>query len=167
VRTIQSVASTREPYPGDLTGPAEMLRLADEYRQAALLIAGLGRKGDPISRAPFRLTAIHAVELYLNALLLHAGHEPSRLRGLQHDLAARAELSIQFGLSLRKRTAAHLKTLAASREYLITRYSPDLTSSLSQVNRLSATLEEVSTKVRTAIDRKTPPGRRSPAHGLG
>lgn len=40
---------------------------------------------------------------------------------------------------------------ASSREYLITRYGPELASTLSQINRLSATLEEVATKVRLAV----------------
>lgn len=114
-------------------------------------MGALGRKGDALSRAPFRLAAIHAVELYLSALLLHAGHEPGRVRALQHDLAARADLSIKLGLKLRKRTANHLKTMATAREYLVTRYGPELSGSLSQVNRLSATLEEVATKVHGAI----------------
>jgi hypothetical protein len=89
--------------------------------------------------------------LYFNALLLHLGKEPSSVRGLQHDLAARAELAIESGLVLRKRTTAHLKAMAVSREYLVTRYGPELTSTLSQVNRLAATLDEVAAKVRVFI----------------
>jgi hypothetical protein len=139
------------PYPGDVAAPTEVLRLADEYRQAALAIATHGRRGDPISRAPYRLTAIQAVELYLNALLLHRGTEPSRLRGLQHDLAARADLALENGLVLRKRTTAHLKAMASSREYLVSRYGPELTSTLSQLNRIAATLDEVAAKVGTAV----------------
>lgn len=153
------MASTYAPYPGELATPADLLRLADEYRQAAIVVAGLGRKGEPLSRAPFRLTAIHAFELYLSALLLHAGHEPGHIRGLQHDLAARAELSMQLGLRLRKRTADHLRTMSGAREYLVSRYGPELSASLSQVNRLSATLDEVATKVRLALDVKSAPDR--------
>ena len=148
------MSEDRTSYPGDLAAPAEVLKLAEEYRRAALVIANLGRRGEPLSRAPYRLTAIHAVELYLNAHLLHVGHAPARVRGLQHDLAARAELSVQSGLLLRKRTASHLKVMASSREYLVTRYGPELTSSLSQVNRLAATLDEVATKVVTAVGRR-------------
>jgi hypothetical protein len=142
---------TRPLYPGEIATSAELLRLADEYRQAALVIAGQGRRGDPISRAPYRLAAIQAVELYLNAHLLHSGSEPARVRGLQHDLAARADLAIESGLVLRKRTAAHLKAMASSREYLVTRYGPELASTLSQVNRLAATLDEVAAKVRVTV----------------
>lgn len=139
------------PYPGDLAGPAELLKLAEEYRQAALVVAGLGRRGAPLSLAPYRLNAIHAVELYLNALLLHAGLPSSRIRGLQHDLATRTELAVENGLMLRQRTAAHLKAMGSSREYLVTRYGPELTSTLSQVNRLAATLDEVAAKVAKAV----------------
>ena len=145
------MSKCRDPHPGELVDPADLVRLADEYRQAALVISGLGRRGDPISPAPYRLTAIRAVELYLNALLLHVGKEPSSVRGLQHDLAARAELAIENGLILRRRTAAHLKAMAVSREYVVTGYGPELASTLSQVNRLAATLDEVAAKVRVAV----------------
>lgn len=138
-------------YPGSLASPREVLRLAAEYHEAAQLLAKRGRKGQPISRAPYRLTAIHAVELYLNAFLLHSGLEHGRVRGLQHDLAARTDLSLKHGLQLRKRTATHLRTMAAAREYLVSRYGPELSSSLSQLNRLSATLAEVAGKVEPII----------------
>jgi hypothetical protein len=148
------MTSTHAPYPGELASSAALLRLADQYRQAALVLAGLGRRGDPMSRAPYRLAAMHAVELYLNAWLLHAGLEPQKIRGMQHDFAARTDLAIQSGLLLRKRTASHLKAMAGAREYLVTRYGPELSASLSQVNRLSATLDEVSMKVRHIIESK-------------
>jgi hypothetical protein len=100
-----------------------------------------------LSRAPCRLTAIQSIELYLNALLLHVGHEPSRIRGMQHDLFARTDLAIASGLHLRKRTAAHLSMMTGNREYLVTRYGPEMTATSSQINRLTATLEEVANKV--------------------
>jgi len=121
--------------------------LAEEYRKAAHLLLQLGRRGDPLSRAPCRLSAIHAIELYLNALLLFMGQETSRIRGLQHNLAARSEMAIANGLQLRKRTAAHLSAMAGNREYLVTRYGPEMTATISQINRLTATLDEVANKV--------------------
>jgi hypothetical protein len=145
------MSNAHASYPGDLARPTDVLRLADEYRRAAGALVELGRRGDPLSRAPYRHAAIHAIELYLNALLLHAGHAPAAVRRLQHDFSARADLSIRSGLALRKRTATHLKTMAASREHLVTRYGPELTSTLSQLNRLAATLEEVATKVRGVL----------------
>jgi hypothetical protein len=100
-----------------------------------------------MSRAPCRLLAIHAVELYLNALLLYLGHEPSRIRKMQHDLAERAKLAITGGLQLRKRTAEHLSAMVGNREYLVIRYGTDMTATISQINRLTATLTEVAEKV--------------------
>lgn len=141
----------RGPYPGDLATPEEVLRLADAYRQAAMTLAGLGRRGDPVSRAPYRQAAIHAIELYLNALLLRAGHAPGLIRGLQHDFVARSALATACGLILRKRTAEHLTTIASTREHLVTRYGPELTSTLAQLNRLAATLDEIATKVPVAM----------------
>ena len=138
-------------FPGAHAQPTDWLRLADEYRQAAHVLANRGRESGHHLWSPFRLVAIHAIELYLSALLLHAGREPSHIRALQHDLAARADLAMASGLVLRKRTAAHLVTMSTSREYVVTRYGAELTSSLSQLNRLAATLDEVAEKVRNAI----------------
>jgi hypothetical protein len=97
------------------------------------------------------LVAIHAVELYLNALLLHRGYMPSQVRGLQHDLAQRAELAVAAGLKLRSRTTAHLAAIARNREYLVIRYGPELNGTSSQINRLLATLDELAKKVTTAV----------------
>ena len=152
------MSDAESPYPGALASPSEVLRLATEYHEAAKLLATRGRRGQPISRAPYRLAAIHAVELYLNAFLLHSGLEHGRVRGLQHDLATRTDLSLERGLQLRKRTATHLRTMAAAREYLVSRYGPELSSSLSQLNRLSATLSEVAGKVGPIVS--TPQGHR-------
>lgn len=138
-------------YPGSLATPAQIFALADAYRHAAHLLLSAGEKGKPLSRAPFRLTAIQAIELYLNAYLLRLGHKPEDLRGLQHDMRRRAELAISAGLKLRLRTAEHLRFLHQKREYLITRYGPELTASVSQVNRLTATLEEVARKVEASF----------------
>ena len=144
--------STERPlYPGGVATAVDLLRLADEYHRAAVLLATLGRRGQPISRAPYRFAAIHALELYLSALLIHLGHMPSTVRGLQHDLAARADRALGGGLSLRKRTDAHLRAMAAVREYQVSRYDPQVGATLSQVNRLAATLEEVATKARAII----------------
>jgi hypothetical protein len=140
-------------YPGDLAGPDEIRRLADEYRNGAYELQKLGRRDSPMSHAPYRLCAIHGIELYLNALLLHWGREASCIRGLQHNLAARAQLAIAGGLQLRQRTAAHLKTLSENREYIATRYGAEMTGTYSAINRIAATLEEVAMKVTAIICR--------------
>lgn len=142
---------TESAYPGELAEPDEIRRLAEVYRRAAHHLLDLGRRGDPISRAPFRLAAIHSIELYLNAFLLHRGHSAGRIRGMQHDLAARTDLVVASGLRLRKRTVGHLNAMEGNREYLVTRYGPEMTATVSQINRLTATLEEVANKVTLAI----------------
>ena len=145
------MSEARGTYPGELATPEQVLRLANSYRQAALALAELGTRGDPVSRAPYRNAAIHAIELYLNALLLRAGHPPSLIRGLKHDFSARADLAITCGLLFRRRTGAHLRLIASTREYLVTRYGPEMTSTLAQLSRLAATLDEVATKVHFAM----------------
>jgi hypothetical protein len=63
---------------------------------------------------------------------------------------------------LRELTLKHLGELSESREYLVTRYGPELASTASQINRLTATLGEVAKKVGAAM--KKPPLR--PAAGV-
>src|SRR3546814_17500476 len=82
------------------------------------------------------------LELYLNALLLHKGHAPAEIRGYQHDLAKRAGLAAAKALRLRQRTLHHLGSLSAGREYRATRCGPELGGNWTQLNRLTATLDE-------------------------
>ena len=140
------------PHPGDTLTPKQLLRLALAYHQAAKALLLLGGKGNSLSRAPWRLIAIHAVELYLNALLLHFGQAGSEIRSLQHNMTARTELALAKGLTLRKRTVSHLETLSTNREYLTVRYSPEMPATISQINRLNATLEELAEKVTRLIN---------------
>ncbi|WP_245515169.1 hypothetical protein [Jiella endophytica] len=139
--------SAERVYPGETASAAEIFALAESYRDAAVALRQCGRPGEPLTLEPFRLAAIHAVELYLNALLVLEGQPATVVRGLQHDLAERAARVATLGLCLRKRTARHLRAMSAGREYLRTRYDPAATRDLSQVNRLEATLEEVRRKV--------------------
>lgn len=150
-------------YPGELATPDQVCRLADEYRLAAHHLLKLGRKGEPLSRAPFRFSAIHAIELYLNAFLLHHGQNAAEVRGLHHNLSTRTALAVQNKLHLRKRTIAHLHSMTSSREYLVMRYGPETTVTTSQVNRLSATLDEIAGKVTATIKPNLPaqPARKS------
>ncbi|AMX99011.1 hypothetical protein AB0V83_31430 [Mesorhizobium ciceri] len=145
------MAMTKRKYPGELASAQQIHELAEEYRKAAALLVPLGRSGKPLSRAPFRLSAIHAIELYLTALLLHRGHEPDQIRKMHHDLAARAKHTVEAGLRLRAKTANHLQSLSQNREYLIIRYGPEMAATASQINRLTATLEEVAVKVTLLI----------------
>ena len=138
---------TKKVYPGELATTYQVLTLAHEYRNAAIHLVALGRPREPLSRAPFRLAAIHAIELYLNAFLLQRGHPASEIRGLQHNLAERLKLAATYGLHLKVKTAQHINDLAENREYLVTRYGPEMTNSASKLNRLTATMEEVSSKI--------------------
>ncbi|MGX8011381.1 hypothetical protein ACVDG8_021655 [Mesorhizobium sp. ORM8.1] len=138
-------------YPGELASPQQVYELAEEYRKAANLLLQLGRPGKPLTRAPFRLSAIQAIELYLTALLLHRGHNPNQIRKMQHDLSGRTKYAMEAGLHLRAKTSKHLESLSQNREYLITRYGPELAATASQINRLTATLEEVAVKVTALI----------------
>lgn len=143
------MASNGKSYPGEQEGPISIRLLADHYRGAAILLRASGQRGNPMSWAPFRLNAVQAIELYLTAFLLHRGSSAVEVRRMGHDLGARADAARTAGLTLRKRTHEHLVSLSASREYLISRYSPRDLETASQINRLAATLAEVTHK--TAI----------------
>ncbi|NTJ51372.1 hypothetical protein G6K93_30570 [Agrobacterium rhizogenes] len=129
-------------------GVRDILNLAKQYQDAA---NKLGEGSSKPNQAPRRLLALHAIELYLNAFLLAKGVDPSAICGLQHDLGERTRLASDAGLILRKRTVAHLATLPARNEYHVISYAPELMSTLSQMNRVMATVDELSRKVRKAL----------------
>ena len=143
--------SVNNPYPGEAASAEQLLQLANEYRTAAHTLLGQGKARKPLSRAPCRLSAIHAIELYFNALLLHKGMESAQVRGLKHGLVGRVDLAATNGLHLRKKTCSHLEAMTGNREYLVTRYGPEMTASVSQINRLIATLDEVGNKVTVIV----------------
>lgn len=133
-------------YPGDDASPNQILALAGEYDSAAQILLSTNTKN---VRRPFRMTALHAIELYLNAHLVHIGFTLANIRGLQHDLATRAAI-LANDLKLREKTKAHLTFITRNREYLVSRYQP-LARELSELNRISATLAEIREKVVKAI----------------
>ncbi len=137
-------------YPGAEATSDGLLRLAAEYQKAAQSLVAQKRKAEPISLAPCRFMTLHAIELYLNAFLLMKGDDHKAIRKLGHDLPKRAEQAQSAGLPLRKGTLSHLKD-GSNREYLVTRYSPELPATLPQINRLMATLDDVAKKVRASI----------------
>lgn len=144
-------ATEQRAYPGREATVEQFVGLADEYLAAAhALLPQVSRKRS-LSSAPARLCAIHAVEMYLNAFLLFHGSDHRQVRGLQHDLAQRAVMATEKGLRLRVKTQAHLLKIHDQREYLVVRYGPEQAGGLSELNRTFATLNEISTKVRTAL----------------
>lgn len=143
---LTSPESDAPAYPGANASAADVIALADVYRAAALLLFEQGPRGKRLSRAPFRLCAIQAIELYLNAELLAQGMAPEQVRGHLHNLTVRMRHATENGLVLRVRTAQHLEKLTEDREYLVTRYGPELAANCSEPTRLMATLEEVARK---------------------
>jgi hypothetical protein len=149
--------SERQTYPGHVATIEQILALAREYHEAARDLLVRGRPGQACSWAPARLLAIQSIELQLNAYLLHTGLSPPQIRCMEHDLARRGNAAVSAGLHLRQKTLLHLHELSIRREYLITRYGPELLGAWTQINRLTATLDEVSVKVRAAVDSKRHP----------
>lgn len=123
---------------------------------AADALALTARRGVAMSQAPYRLVAIHAIELYLNAYLISVGHSAVELRRLQHNFGLRIALVQTAKLPLRERTRAHLSRLSERRDYLATRYDP-APPELSELNRLAATLSEVGRKVSKLLPVNGPP----------
>lgn len=69
---------------------------------------GRGKQGKPSSLASARMTAIQAIELYLNALLRARGVKPAGIQGYQHDLRKRTANPAVAALRLRQSTLEHL-----------------------------------------------------------
>ncbi len=144
------MTASAAPYPGFTASADEMLRFADSYHRSALALLDGARGRDAIARAPGRYCAVHAIELYLVAFLRGLGESPGRLRAQGHDLRMLAALALEGGLALRDKTRQHLIRLTTDREYLVLRYGPDRVASVSELNRLTASLTEIAQKVRRA-----------------
>ncbi len=127
------------------------LKLAGEYKKAAGMLYAAAQKTNPLSLAPWRLLAIHAIELYLNAYLVSKGSDQNTLKSIPHNFGRRAKLALGSKLVLKKKTIDHLTSMTAKREYVIARYGPGTKDENSELNRLTATLEEISSKVAAAI----------------
>ncbi|MFN0194211.1 MAG: hypothetical protein ACKVP5_19935 [Aestuariivirga sp.] len=139
-------------YPGEEATATEIRLLAEQYFKAAELLKSLNQTKNPAALAPFRLAAIHAIELFLNAHLVSTGHTAVEIRELKHDLTKRLELAQAKGLILRAKTARHIETIVDTREYLVTRYSSKHLSKAPPQSRLEATLKEIRRKVVRSMD---------------
>ncbi len=133
------------PYPGTEATIEDVLELADAYYCAATALFPNAQKGAPLSYAPARLCSIHAIELYLNAFLRHHGATPAQIRNRGHNLA---DPPFVDTLRLRQKTAQRLIDISERREYLISRYGPELAAQHTELTRLTATLNEVQAKVK-------------------
>ncbi|MBP6689941.1 MAG: hypothetical protein KA153_08105 [Hyphomonadaceae bacterium] len=142
--------------------PQLLFSLAEEYRLAALSLEVSHRKRQPLSLAPFRFAAIHAIELYLSAVLLKGGQTPEDILQLRHGLQSRAELAKAMGLVLRQSAFDHLGALDVNREYPAARYGSGDLNAASPVNRLVATLKDVANKTKPIIEAAEPKPRPLP-----
>lgn len=131
-------------YPGSNASKSQMFDLANAYYGAAITLLKDAQKKEPLSFSPARFCCIHAIELYLNVFLRHEGVPPEQIRRRMHNLA---DPAFVVQLKLRKRTALHLILMTEKREYLISRYGPELIAEHSELNRLLATLVEIMTKL--------------------
>ncbi len=143
------MAEPSPPYPSDRATAEQILLLAQSYRHAAQSL--VAKKGTAISRAPCRFLALHAIELYQDALLLKHGHKAAAIRKTQHNIAMRAEMAAAGGLILRRKTVEHLSAATAQREYMQMRYSDDMPATLANLNRILATLEELAEKITAMV----------------
>jgi len=135
-------------YPGKAADVRSILNLAARYRDAANTLGeGLSKP----NHLPRRLMALHSIKLYLDALLLANGLNRQTICSFEGDFNERTRVAMDLGLVLRKRTVEHLATLSSSREYLAVSYGSETTATLSQMNRVMATLDELSQKVRKML----------------
>jgi hypothetical protein len=152
---MASQGATEKSHPGDGMDARSTLALAAEFAQASKALRSLGRNKNLESFAPFRLAALHSIELYLAAYLRLHGLDNSELRSTGHRLCEKLERASQHGLLLRKKTQKHLSSLTESREYLIVRYDTTMLPLLTKINRLEATRDELAAKVTLIVEAKS------------
>lgn len=132
--------------------PQDMLQLADAYAAAAVKLDELRPKGkgNVLGQAPFRFAAMHAIELYLTAVLLAQGNDAKQLTKLRHDLRARLE---KADVRLRDKTVKHLNALTDHKEYRATRYQPQDLPNLTPLTAVTGALQDVRKKAHTELKR--------------
>ncbi len=141
------MADGATPYPGSETDPRKLFELAGTYRLAFDTLCDQMQKGPGGLHSPASFCGIHAIELYLQALLRMDGVCPVEARGFRHRLSDIAAHPSVAALALRKRTRDHLCSITQSREYLVVRYAPDLKAERSQRNQIEASLEDLARKI--------------------
>ena len=134
----------KDPYPGSVTRPGDLLVLARHYHGAAEVLLAAQQGSGAVAQLPGRFCALHALELYLNAFRSLKGEANESIRASHHDLS---DPALSDALNLRDKTRAHLTALSKEREYLKARYAPDMVCDLSHPSRVVATLNEMRKKV--------------------
>jgi hypothetical protein len=147
-----SLERVEDFYGCEEMSPEECLELACEYQKAAQHLKGLWTPRKPSSRAPFRFTATHAIELYLSAYLLRTGEPWTNVRRLGHNLQHRYELAQRRRLILKKATIASLQAISDDREYLRSRYATKETEL--PLTKLESALNRVAQKVTATFETK-------------
>lgn len=145
---IPDGVETAPAYPGSEASAADLLALADTYRDAAGALFDQARGKGLHAHVPGRLCALQAIELYRNAWLLNCGTPPEKIRARRHALD---EDTFAEALCLRVGTRRHLRSITETREYLVARYAPGLFKTQSEITRVVATLQEVGNKTRRLL----------------
>lgn len=138
-------AAVGTTYPGALAPPDQILRLAESYAEAARRLYAAPKPRTGLWHAPFRLCALHSIELYINAFLRFRGTAPDCVRARLHD-CWHAEFATV--LDLRAGTRRHLQTILEHRDYLCVRYAPETARDWVPVNRVHASLSDIMAKSR-------------------
>jgi hypothetical protein len=146
---------TPMPYPGATATVADLIAMAEEYRRAAHLLLDPSTSSLARAKAPGRYCALHAIELFGNAVSRHDGMKHGEIRCRNHDLD---HTHLLDRLVLRTKTRSHLLSMTQGREYLRLRYAPDMLDDLAPVNRLLATLDEVAKKAQAVCSAPRRPG---------
>ncbi|EFL88403.1 hypothetical protein [Ahrensia sp. R2A130] len=146
-----------DPYPGDHETAQSLFALAQHYDAAALLVLPMRKKKNAASWAPFRFLSLHAVELYLNAALLHRGQTVADIRGLKHDLIARTDFAESKGLNLEASTVKHLQQTNAKRAYVASRYEAKPRFAPACPAHFEEALKDVAAKVKRMLTTPPPP----------
>jgi HEPN domain-containing protein len=137
------MATALPPYPGDHIDGVALLGMAKSYHEAAdRLRAALTpcKNGD---YAPWRLLALHAIELYLSAAMLRHDHDMAVVRSSSHDLEKKLNLLLKDGMRFSEKTCHVLRLVSQDRHYVRARYAPDMVKEMMPITRLNAALSDV------------------------
>jgi len=134
----------------------DLIALANEYAKCANALNGLRKQNRRLQSAPHRFAALHAIDLYLNACLIHLGKGLKHTKSLQHNFYVKFELLELEGFVLKQRFKTYLKLLTDSGEYTQTRYSFHTVSDELSIPQLQALLREIAKKAKDFVSKEKP-----------